>query len=53
MQVDLLIFEAYTFNWEGSGSLDRTGIERRLAWAKTRGIINKTIPCYGFVRMPI
>ena len=47
--IDLLVFEAYTYNWEGSGSLDRAAIERRLSWAKARGIISKTIPCFGFV----
>ena len=47
--VDLLIFEAYTYNWEGSGSLDEAAIDRRLAFAKAHSIINKTIACFGFV----
>ena len=47
--IDLLIFEAYTYNWEGSGALDEAAIDRRLAFAKHHGIIHKTIPCFGFV----
>ena len=47
--IDLLVFEAYTYNWEGSGALDRHAIDRRLAYAKKHNITHKTIPCFGFV----
>ena len=39
----------YTYNWEGSGALDRHAIDRRLAYAKKHNITHKTIPCFGFV----